>query len=307
MNTLYIIGNGFDLFHSIKSRYADFKDYVAENDTKLKIRLEELFNADDLWWNFEETLAEIDIDEIRDRASRVLTSYGDENWKDSGHHDYQFEISQELNLVTVELIGWFKKWVLQLAIPNHFSEVKLNLSNGGKYLNFNYTRTLEALYKISPSHITYIHNKAIDESSILILGHSRKPINKLLPSEKLNEDEFDEVDDSRISEGEDLIADYFSDTYKPTEQIIGEKVEFYNGLTDIDEIHVLGHSLSTVDIRYFEEIIKRVNKQVVWRASYYGANEHSHHKKILLKLGVPITQIELSPLEEIYAQQPKLL
>ena len=68
---LYIIGNGFDIFHGVKSKYSDFKDYVEQNDYDLFEALEEYFNTDELWSDFEETLAYIDTEKIVDDASEL--------------------------------------------------------------------------------------------------------------------------------------------------------------------------------------------------------------------------------------------
>lgn len=38
--TLYIIGNGFDLHHGIKCRYADFKKYCEGQDEEMAKHLE---------------------------------------------------------------------------------------------------------------------------------------------------------------------------------------------------------------------------------------------------------------------------
>ena len=54
---LYIVGNGFDIHHGVKSRYSDFKDYVQANGSDLYDTLEKYFNTDELWSDFEETLA----------------------------------------------------------------------------------------------------------------------------------------------------------------------------------------------------------------------------------------------------------
>jgi hypothetical protein len=42
-NKLYIIGNGFDIYHGIKSSYSDFKEFIKINDIKLFRILEEFF------------------------------------------------------------------------------------------------------------------------------------------------------------------------------------------------------------------------------------------------------------------------
>ncbi|WP_282133009.1 AbiH family protein [Cellulophaga baltica] len=69
---LYIIGNGFDIYHGINSKYSNFKYYVEENDNDLYEMLEEYFDTDSLWSDFEETLAYIDIVTIVDDAENYL-------------------------------------------------------------------------------------------------------------------------------------------------------------------------------------------------------------------------------------------
>jgi hypothetical protein len=54
---LYIIGNGFDIQHGLKSRFRDFKEYLDSKAGNLAEKLEEYFDGDALWSDFEETLA----------------------------------------------------------------------------------------------------------------------------------------------------------------------------------------------------------------------------------------------------------
>ncbi len=56
---LYIIGNGFDMQHGIKSKYSDFREYIETKDESLKAKPEEYFDSDVLWSNFEEASADI--------------------------------------------------------------------------------------------------------------------------------------------------------------------------------------------------------------------------------------------------------
>jgi hypothetical protein len=191
---LYIIGNGFDIYHGVKSRPSHFKDYVEKNEKTLFEALEEYFNTAELWSDFEETLANIDAEKIVDDASKFLVSYGAEDWSDAYHHDYQYEIQKSINVVTITLKEHFSNWILSLDIPNI---VKLKIPPSSIYLTFNYTDTLERNYKIPSSKIIYIHNKAFDEMSTLILGHSRKPI----PDNSLNNNVDYQDQDVRVAEG----------------------------------------------------------------------------------------------------------
>ena len=66
--TLYIIGNGFDIAHGIKSRYADFKAFVFSNGNPQLIDLMDVFfsNKRELWGDVENALGEYDENRILD-------------------------------------------------------------------------------------------------------------------------------------------------------------------------------------------------------------------------------------------------
>jgi hypothetical protein len=289
---LYIIGNGFDIFHGVKSKYSDFKDYVKKNDNDLFEVLEEYFNTDELWSDFEETLAYIDTDTIVDNASDFLVSYSVDDWSDAYHHDYQYEVQRAIDLVTVALKEHFTKWILSLDIPY---VVKLKLRTGCIYFTFNYTETLERNYKISPSKIIYIHNKAENDKSTLILGHSKQP--------KLNNSFEKEVDredqDVRVSEGNRILDKYFEETYKNTDTIINEKQSFFKQLNKIEEVFVLGHSISQVDLKYFQTIFKNVSKNSIWTVSYYCDNQKHRLLESLISIGISENKISLVKLTDL--------
>ncbi len=168
---LYIIGNGFDLYHKIKSSYWDFETFVKTKDKNLFEALGKYFNANELWSDFETTLEYLDTERIIDEATNYLESYGSEKWSEASHYDYQFEIKNKIDLITIKLKEKFIEWVLQLAIP--IDEVqRLNISSKAFFLTFNYTCTLERVYRIPPENILYIHNKISDKNKSTFLMRS---------------------------------------------------------------------------------------------------------------------------------------
>ena len=274
---LYIIGNGFDLYHQIKSRYWDFREYVRKTNEKLFESVEKYFNPEALWSDFEQTLAYLDTDRIIDEASNYLMSYSDDNWRDSGHHDYQYEVQKRIDLITEELRKKFCEWIggLQISTPQNL----LSLNRKAAFLNFNYTSTLESIYKVSEHYIFYIHNKYIDPTSNLILGHGKR----IEPNENIDHDA-----DPRIIEGNKILDQYFMDTYKSTDKIIEGAKGFFEKLNETKDIYVLGHSLSDVDFPYFEEICKNIDlTQVKWHVSCHSQKDQLHHSTTMQKLGIP--------------------
>jgi hypothetical protein len=74
---------------------------------------------------------------------------------------------------------------------------------------------------------------------------------------------------------------------------------FFSSLAGVEKIIVLGHSLSEVDIKYFQKLKVMTEGNVEWRVSYYGEYEKEQHMRTLLELGVPkhkVIQISISDL-----------
>ncbi|WP_419594300.1 AbiH family protein, partial [Thiolapillus sp.] len=159
----------------------------------------------------------------------------------------------------------------------------LDLPITSSYLNFNYTPSLTEIYSIPRNNILYIHGEA-QEDDELVLGHAWNPVD--IPS--LNDVPDPESMDTRVMEGNEIINDYFSQTFKNSEKIVSDNSDFFKRLSRLSEITVLGHSLSTIDEAYFMEIVENIDVNAVqWIVTYYRDNEKSNHKAVLSRIGVP--------------------
>lgn len=302
-NKLYIIGNGFDIQHGLKSGYWDFKKYLNNTDKKLVKKLEEYFGSDALWSDFEETLAYLDTEQIVDECMDYLQSYSTEDWSDAYHHDYQYEVQQRINLITDTLKQRFTEWILQLRLPKNANENMVVVDKNAIFINFNYTDTLERLYKVTQDQIFYIHNKAVDTNSTLILGHSRNPQNAKTHDELYN----DEDTDVRVAEGNRILDDYFIETYKSTETIITENSDFFERLKDLETVCVFGHSLSVVDRPYFLEIIKRIDKdKVTWKVSFHNKKDLIDFQAFFQGLDINLALVDFDRMYNFDKTQLKL-
>jgi hypothetical protein len=54
--TLYIIGNGFDLLHGVKSSYSMFREYLKRRDKALSFEMDTYFECENFWGDFENNL-----------------------------------------------------------------------------------------------------------------------------------------------------------------------------------------------------------------------------------------------------------
>jgi hypothetical protein len=267
--TLYIVGNGFDRHHNIPSGYQDFGRYLESVDRDTYREVNTYFSVDDdFWWQFETQLANFDTDAAIDYASQFLNSYSDDDWTDSGHHDYQYELERIVKAVSATLQMRFTEWIRQLPIPTsaNLNETLLQLDPSARFLNFNYTTTLQQAYNISDQQIFHIHGNARNLNDFLVLGHGWERT----ASDSLNSGIDLSEADTRVIEGNEIVDGYFSATFKPTNQIIAAQQPFFKSLASLRQIFVIGHSLSAIDAPYLAEIIRNIDASSVrWKISYY--------------------------------------
>lgn len=300
-NTLYIIGNGFDLHHGLKTKYSDFEVYLEKQNASLLYLLNNCFSAD-LWSDFESNLSKLDIAEIFADNEDLLPD--DDSDRDGDKYIFIDKMEQIKDNLTFGLKNELRNWILALDYPQNIDEVKLNLDTNAIFLTFNYSDTLERIYKINSGKITYIHNKAewedlknltpkeryllkmsgqftakfnafwpqeskvrktiLGDNSDIIIGHAAKNIMFEMPITPQNG-----VNASySYEEGFDAIKSY--DNYKNTEQIISNNKRFFDNLYTIDKIIIIGHSLSDVDMPYLKELSNNAANVKSYKITYYG-------------------------------------
>ena len=259
---LYIIGNGFDLHHGVKSSYAAFGEYLREVDSDTYAQLERYFTVDEQFWGeFEEQLAHLDTDSLLDDATVFLASYGADDWSDSGHHDYEYELDRVVSAISSTLRLRFSEWVRKIEIPTSaevFSK-QLPLRRNARYLTFNYTDTLQRVYGISDERVLHIHGSAARSKDQLVLGHGWVRTE----SDSFNHGVDPESADVRFMAGNEIVDRYFSDTFKPTAMVIDAHQEFFRSLSAITRIFIMGHSLSEVDLPYLKELRRHLGSNAV--------------------------------------------
>jgi len=251
---LYIIGNGFDLQHGIPSEYRDFKKFVREHDFGLLKAIENyLPTVRKDWKDLESALAEIDVGSIIDDLEHFMTPYGDDDWGDSGHHDFQYEVGRVIECLSIELRQRFGQWIRQVPIPTPATALRRlqTIDPTDRFLTFNYTLTLQKLYGVPDTHVLHIHGRANLPDDDLVLGHAWNPQER----QSLNDRPDIEEIDTRLMEAHGILDKYFSATFKPSARLIQENRPFFERLTNLEEVCVHGHSLSKVDELYFHALL----------------------------------------------------
>lgn len=259
-NTLYILGNGFDLAHGILSKYKHFFCWLNLNGYEdyaflLQQTFSKLENINDcIWSNFESALEYYDSHDLYKR-NIVLP---EDTWNDGAWDSNIEEGTGKVSKMVNEIPELMKAWVKQI---NTNKSPRFNLSPNSKYLTFNYTKTLEDVYHIPFDNICYIHEN-VDSDSKLIIGHDSPRSTNNLPAKS------DEEERAQIK-----IVEIMNRLVKPKRQQIEKNSLFFNSLQDITTVIEIGHSMALVDLMYFEKVRKSVAKDAHWHFSCYSEED----------------------------------
>lgn len=255
--TLYIIGNGFDLYHKVKSKYRHFCSWLNLNDHEDFVDDMEWFffrlnhQQCNLWSNFENVLRTYDSQELYHQ----LRHKTDDVWDDEA----LTKSVQELNELVKKIRPLMKEWASNIDIKHIPPERRLELSEESFFLTFNYTKVLEDFYGIPESHICHIHG-SIDNEEILT-GHdyTTAPHNVYA-----NTDE-EERPRRKIVEIMNTLDKKVTNNIKTN--------PFFDTLQEISNIVVIGHSMSIIDIPYFHAVRTKVCPNSNWYFSIYDGQE----------------------------------
>jgi hypothetical protein len=312
MKVLYIIGNGFDLHHGLNTHLHQFSEFIKHKNIRLYDYLHTLFEDklyDNEWKQFEEHLSTFGIEAALEANSNYLSD-------DIYDNSYEIENNRLYEELTTGLRTSFCQFILQANKKELKPSLFLNIENA-HFLSFNYTNTLERAYLIPHEKITYLHGQVINLNSDIILGHGTEPslheeLKIVEPIHKSYEDKdrWDEwqasIEDPAQESAIELLNCYFKDSFKDTTQIISQNSELFNSLSDVIQIFVLGHSLSDLDLPYFQFIANSVHSNCHWNISHYwdGKIEHErfseyfNHKETIESLNIRTEQITMFKLSD---------
>jgi hypothetical protein len=329
--TLYIIGNGFDLHHGIASKYSDFKIYLAEHDRDLLQALENLYDCEDIWGDFEKNLLTIS----RETFIKFISPFFPSNEVDDDDftyaelfysRDYAGELVDKL---TENLRRRFHQWVRTLNMPAGYEQKIIEVDSNALFLCFNYTDFIETIYRIPPHQICYLHGKKSDKIGSIVLGHGESPENSLENWLKENnrktrfqsrlknkrnrhynnsnptylgyflEDERNgnwgsEARYHAINFAVERIEDYYQQSFKNFDKVLQTHKNFISSLNNITRIIVIGHSLAKVDMPYFEKISKVSGnpKNIKWEVSFHSDTSLNRINEFAQELNIAPSHIE---------------
>lgn len=297
---MYIIGNGFDIGHGLKSEYIDFRKYLEKNDCDFLSWFESLYQIDYkyLWDSLEDNIA----------YTNLLLAWEYLN-KNPGPKYGDLDINKVLDQVfhnrlsTIERFPkLFSDWVCTLNshVLRRISSINKDQSNAS-FISFNYTRILEETYEIPEDKVFHIHGCVANKN--LIFGHGYSNIIDDLIKDR--QKAIDTANLKNLAIIESLIS-YLKFLYKDTSKQIVKLVDFIDKKEPIEKFKVIGSSISSVDQVYFKILDKITGRKAIWEI-YYFAHENTYRNQVksdfkykLNKATIPDTRIKYIACEKIF-------
>lgn len=253
---LYIIGNGFDLAHKLPTKFdPDFKNISEKYETG-NFRNIYQSKKDCIWSDFENLLANPDFESLETIFDCYEIDYLSDRESDRSDIIYEVELNGKLKEELYEFSKNAEDCLHNKKSINFFSEL---LDINGYYISFNYTHTLEYLYKVPSNHILHIHGEVGKNN--LKLGYT---YGQFKPEECSY---YSKINVSNIQNKYEINYDYY---YRTAFKNLYDKCKsFYKAIRidlleeffddkscEINEIIVYGHSCA-IDFDYFNYICKR--------------------------------------------------
>lgn len=275
-NTLYIIGNGFDLNHGLKTSYENFRDEYAVKKNALLNVLEKLYSnrlEQDLWWsNFEEMLGEVDYEHLANSLNGNGKTLGSFISKD---------------FFTYNLSFFFGDWIRKVddAITSNSITRRNDVDIEAQFFTFNYTTLLEKVYHVNNNNVWHIHKSIRDlrnDERSLIVGHDSsfaELMNYIKNSGVINKlpNSFINNVNQQIEKG----------AKKVNNRIEQNRKDFLK-YAEIKHYIIMGFSMNKIDLPYIQEIIRANNNitEADWTIYCHTKGEDTMLKEKLMTLGI---------------------
>ena len=305
--------------HRVKSSYYAFRDFLGKR-SELRFLLENFLVSDDIWADFEDSLARFNMNIM---GSRFIVGDWLDNFnvydEDASAADFYLAVetaADPMETIAEDLPKRFRRWVETLSVGTNDRPLKKMFRNG-KVLCFNYTEFVETLYGVDKENICYIHgsrkNKKGNPKEKLILGHLSGA----------SDTAFD-FDDDLVPETKDpyklemidiaqeniiqIVSEYDKELTKNCADIIKKHKGFFESLKKIETVIVVGHSFSPVDWKYFIEVVSQFHDmgKVNWFFGCYGLRDLNNLEKLLLKLCLDKSKVAVFRTDTIFTVPEKM-
>lgn len=293
MKHLYIIGNGFDIFTGLNTRYVDFRRWLENKYPFIYENMQAAYDMDvELWNDFEVQLGKLDVKTYIRKFSSLDKSINEiiEVAKERRTVEEKYNLPPDLHyerLCASRLSGLldvlqycFEKWVessqKMFTNPKYIHIEK----EDSFFINFNYTDVLQWLYKIPEEQVLHIHGRA-SKRERLIFGHNTTFLGY------------------GSSEEEQQVCFELGKYEKNPFEHICKNEELTLILNNVEHVYIYGFSFSPVDEDYIDWIYRNVQESSKWEVSWYSEiDKHRIDSFILNHWGLK-DRLKLIRLEDI--------
>ena len=275
MTTLVIIGNGFDIWNGLPTKYWNFYDQYRDSIEDHIQYFDDFCDVDSEWMNFEESLGSFNQDNFHDNAAwqPSLEEMADDHTLLLGFED---EITNKKEELVDDITKAFEAWINSVDV--NMATKLIEFSESFKFINFNYTTVLQDIYGIPEDNILHIHGKV---KKNIVFGHGCS--NNLSKSISGNDEPW-------FEESQRNASSVFGVFHKPVDEILEYYRHKIEGYGDVTNIVVIGHSINDIDIPYFQCILNAYPNAEWQNYNYENLDEakdaiaETHHK--LIQAGV---------------------
>lgn len=310
METLYLIGNGFDLHHKIPSSYRDYHKWLSLHKPDVANRLDEIYGTDNNWWSdFENSLGLLDINGyVNTMKYDAYPDISSDEYRDRDRFVMPDTAMNELSTLYQEVRNSFYEWVISL--PSGISDLKIKIERKNSFfITFNYTETLQNLYNIPEKSVLHIHGKS-NKNNELILGHGlnydkiKNTTDIEAPTELKDpadiEQWYNENYDPIIEETTNNVINQVAEQRKNVTEIIAHNRKTFSKMTDISKIYAYGLSFSSVDLPYLDEIISIIDTaKTEWEINYFSDKDKQKIEQYMQSKGIMNKMYSLVKLEDL--------
>lgn len=276
---LYIIGNGFDLHHGLRTSYSDFRDNYAKSKSRLWNTLLSIY-ADrvdhDLWWSrFEEMLGKIDY-------KTLLNSH-------NGMALGPFKMKQFLRN---DLPFYFGEWIQSIDCLVE-QDRTLAIDSKAQFFSFNYTLLLEKTYGIADEQICHIHGSITDikTGKPVVVGHDTTDgwLVRYL------NDYRQKHPDTRIDLADCINREVADGGKKVKNRLILLNDLFLIRFSTIKHYISMGFSFNEIDMPYIEKLIDVNNSfsDADWLLYSHNEEDYRHFLRTMQRLGVDMNKVNI--------------
>ena len=278
MRYLYVIGNGFDIFSGLKTRYVDFRFWLEHNYPFIYENLSAAYEMNGEWWNdFEQQIGYLDVKKfvskfnpcnnstvsIYEQVMKRKELEKENNIPPS--FNYDSPCARRLSGLLDVLQYCFEKWIdgivwsIMDPIYTHIER------ENSFFINFNYTDTLKMLYDIPDERVLHIHGCATKHEN-LVFGHNGF----------FHADIFDGQDAQKVCE---VLNKYHKNPF----EFIYKHHELEDILKDVEKVYIYGFSFSPVDIDYINWIASNTPNSSHWEISWYSKEDKTRILSFILQ------------------------